>query len=132
MYRQRIFRETARTGVAPLVQDQRYKLQKHASGVFNILFDLHQELHSFSSIKKAMIVGQCEVHHGPDDDLTVYDDWLVLDSVETKNSGLRKVDNWSAHERTKNTSVRDGKGSTSHVLNSELIVTSLAIESAEE
>jgi hypothetical protein len=45
---------------------------------------------------------------------------------------LRKVNNWSAHERTENTSVGDGKGSTSHILNGELVVTSLLIESAEE
>lgn len=42
-----------------------------------------KEGNSLSSIHKTMIVCQCDDHNGTNDDLAVYDDWLVLDCVHT-------------------------------------------------
>jgi hypothetical protein len=106
-----------------------YNLQQHTSRVFDVFLDLHQELYSLPAIKKTMVISQGKIHHGAYDDLTVDNHWLVLDSMQTQNSGLRKVDNWSAHQGTKHSAIADSESAASHILNRELAITSLVIES---
>lgn len=72
-----------------------------------------------------MIICQCKVHHRSDNNLTVYHDWLVLDCMKTEDSSLWKVDDWRTHEGAEYTTVADGESSSSHVLDCELVVTSL-------
>jgi hypothetical protein len=100
-------------------------LQEHPAGILNILLDLHQELDRLSTIEKTMIVGESKIHHGSNDDLAVDNNWLILDSVKSKDSSLGKVDDWSAHQRTEDSSVAYGEGTTGHILNGKLVVASL-------
>ena len=101
------------------------RLQQHAAWVFNVLLDLYQELDSLSAIQKTVIVSQGEVHHWSSLDLSIDDNSPFLNSVETKDSSLWKVDDWGPHQGAEDTTVRDSEGSSSHILNGELVVTGL-------
>jgi len=72
-----------------------------------------------------VVIGKGEIHHWSDFDLAVDGNWLVLDSVKTQHGGLWKVDDGSAHERAKDTSIGDSEGATSHVFDGELVVACL-------
>lgn len=73
-------------------------LQEHPARILNVLFDLHQKLHCLSAVKQTMIIGKSQVHHGSDDDLSVDNNWLIVDGMQSKNCCLRKVDDWSSHQ----------------------------------
>lgn len=109
-----------------------YALEQHSPGVLNVLLDLNQELNSFSAVKQTMVIGQGEIHHGTNLDLTVDGNRTVLDCVKAENSSLRKIDDGSAHQGSENTPVADGEGATSHVFNSKLVVASLGIWSVNK
>lgn len=72
-----------------------------------------------------MVVGEGEVHHRADFDFAVDGDWLVLDGVESEDSGLREVDDWCAHERAEDAAVGDGESAAGHVFDGELVVACL-------
>ena len=46
----------------------------------------------------AVIVGQCQVHHRPDDDLAVDHDRSILDLVHAEDAGLRRVEDRRRHQ----------------------------------
>lgn len=50
-----------------------------------------QELHRFTAINNAMIVGKCYVHHGPDFDLSTHHNRPLLDLVHAQNTNLRRI-----------------------------------------
>jgi hypothetical protein len=100
-------------------------LQKHPARILDVLLDLDQELHCLSAVKKTMIIGESQVHHGSDDNLSIDNNCLVVDGMQSKNCSLRKVDDWGSHQRAEDSSITDGEGSTSHILDCELVVTSL-------
>lgn len=56
-------------------------LQEHSAGILDVLLDLHQELDGFSAIEKTMVIGESQVHHGPNDDLAIDSDGPFLGSV---------------------------------------------------
>src|SRR5277367_5615140 len=72
-----------------------------------------------------MIVSQCQIHHWSDFDLAIDNDSLVFDSMQAQNCSLRQIDYGSAHQRTEDASITDRESASSHILNGELIVTSL-------
>lgn len=100
-------------------------LQKHASGILNVLLHLDQELHRFSAVQQSVIVGESQVHHRPDLNLAVDGNGSLLDGMETKNGTLGEVDDGSTHERAENTTVADCEGTASHVLDGQFVITSL-------
>ena len=102
-----------------------YSLQEHASRILDILLNLHQKLNGFSAIQETVVVCQGQVHHRADNNLAVHNDWLILDSMEPKNSCLRKVDDWSTHQRAEDSTVADGESTTGHILNCQLAFASL-------
>ena len=102
-------------------------LQQHATGILDELLDLDEELHCLPAIQQTVVVGQCQVHHRPDLNLSVDGDWLILDGVKTQDSSLGKVDDRGTHQRTENAAVADGECSTGHILNRELAVAGLAM-----
>ena len=73
-------------------------LQKHSARILDVLLNLNQELDRLSTVKKTMIIGESQVHHGSDDDLSVDNNWLIVDGMQSKNCSLRKVDDWSSHQ----------------------------------
>lgn len=103
-------------------------LQKHASGILNVLLHLHQELHSFPAVQQSVVVGESQVHHRADLNLAVDGNGSLLDGMETKNGTLGEVDDRGTHERAKNATVADGESTTGHILDGQLVVTSLAHE----
>lgn len=74
------------------------QLQQHPTWVLDIFLHLHQELHGFPSIQQTVIISQSKVHHRSDHNLTVYDDWLILDGVESEDCCLWEVDDWGSHQ----------------------------------
>lgn len=102
-----------------------HRLQQHAAWVLNVLLDLDQELDSLSAIQKTVVVSQGEVHHWSSLDLSVDDNGSLLNGVETKDSGLWKVDDWGSHQGAEDTAVGDSEGSSGHILNGELVITGL-------
>jgi hypothetical protein len=113
---------------ASLQHIQNQRLQEHLPGVLNVLLDLDQERDSFPAVEQSMIVCERKVHHRPDFDFSVNSNGLVFDSVQTKNSGLREVNDRSTHQTAEDPAVGDGEGTTGHVLNGELVVARLLAE----
>lgn len=88
-----------------------------------------------------MIVGQRNNHDGADLDLAVDSDGLLVDGVQAKDGGLGKVDDGGSVQRAaatldsesdqasenlpEDTTVGDGEGTTSHVLDGQLVVAGL-------
>jgi hypothetical protein len=75
-----------------------------------------------------MVICQSKIHHRAYHNLTVDNHWFVFDSMESKNSGLRKVNDRSTHQGTEDPAIADGKSTTGHVLDSELAISSLGNE----
>ena len=100
-------------------------LQQHPSRIFNVVLDLYQELHSFPAIQETVVISQGEVHHGPNHNLTIDNNRFILDGMQPENSSLGEVDDWCAHQGAENPAIADGEGTSSYVLNGELVVTSL-------
>ena len=59
-----------------------------------------------------MIVAQSQIHDRLDDNLTVYDDWSVLNRVHAEYAALWRVDDRGAQQRSVDATVGDGKGAT--------------------
>ena len=102
-----------------------YELQEHFSRVFDILLHLDQERNSLPAVQQSVIIGESKVHHRADFDLSVHLNGAVFDGVEAKYGSLRQVDNGSAHQGTEDTSVADGEGTASHILNGQLAIPGL-------
>jgi hypothetical protein len=84
-----------------------------------------EERDGFPSVEQTMVVGEGDGHDGADDDLAVDDDGSVGDVVHAEDGGLGKVDDGGTEKRAEDASVRDGEGSSRHVLHSELSVSGL-------
>src|SRR5438105_8362259 len=63
-----------------------------------------------------MIVAKGKVHHRTDHDGAVYCDGALHDFVDTQNSALWRIQNWSAQKRAINAAVRNSKGPTLQLL----------------
>jgi hypothetical protein len=122
----------------------RHLTEEHLARVLDKLLNLNEEGNSLPSVEQSVVICQGEVHHlesistamiqdwvethRSDLDLSIYDDGLVLDGMQTEHGCLGQVDDRCTHERTENSAVADSEGSTSHVLDGELIVASLLSE----
>jgi len=56
--------------------------EEEADGVLDGFLDVDEEGYGFLAVDDAVIVAQCEVHHGPDDYLAFDGHGAVLDFVE--------------------------------------------------
>ena len=52
-----------------------------------------------------MIVSESNVHHWPNDHLTVPDDWSLKYTMHTKDSRLRGIDDWCSKQWSKHTTI---------------------------
>lgn len=100
-------------------------LQQHATGILDVLLDLDKELHCLPAVQQTVVVGQRQVHHRSDLNLSVDSNWLLLDGVKPQDSSLGKVDDGGTHQRTEDAAIADGECSSGHILNSELAVAGL-------
>lgn len=113
------------------VREEEELLQKHSSGVFNVLLDLDKELDGFPSIEQTVVVCKRQIHHRADLHFSVDNHGAILDSVESQDSTLRQVNDGGSHQRAKDTAVADSECTASHILNSELAVASLVFKLAK-
>jgi hypothetical protein len=72
-----------------------------------------------------MIIGESNVHDGASFNLVSDTDWAVFNGVHTKNSALGRIDNGSSHHGAKDATVGDCESATSHILKTNLVITSL-------
>eukprot|EP00123_Amoebidium_parasiticum_P007891 comp18441_c0_seq1/m.19703 comp18441_c0_seq1/g.19703 ORF comp18441_c0_seq1/g.19703 comp18441_c0_seq1/m.19703 type:complete len:546 (+) comp18441_c0_seq1:59-1696(+) len=99
--------------------------EEKAGGVLDGGLDVAQECHSLPAVNQAVVVGQRNVHHGPDLNLAVDSHGAVEDTVHAENSRLGGVDDGGAHEGAKDPPVGDGEGTAGHVFNGNLAVAGL-------
>ena len=66
---------------------------------------LPQECYSFTAINQTVIVGEGDVHHGSDDDLTVPDHESLKHAMHAQDGGLGRVDDGCTEQRPKHSSV---------------------------
>ena len=71
-----------------------------------------------------MIVGHCQVHHGPDDHLAIAGDRSILDRMHAEYAALRGIDDGRRQQRAIDAAVADRKGSARQFLGAELAVLS--------
>merc|ERR1719158_972464 len=75
-----------------------------------------------------MIVGEGDVHHGPNNHVPVPHNWPLEYAVHPKDGRLRGVDDRSPEEGTENSAIADRESSSIHVFNSQFIVLGLLPE----
>src|SRR5690606_29192832 len=80
-------------------------LEQDACGVRDCVLDAFEERAGLASVDEAVVVRQRQVHHRPDDDLTVERDGSLLDSVHPQDAGLRRVDDGRGHQRSEHATV---------------------------
>lgn len=57
--------------------------------------------------------------------LAINSDRSIIDGMNPKDGGLRRIDNWCSHERAEHTTIRYRECSTIHVLDSKATITRL-------
>ena len=68
---------------------------------------LPQECDSFTAINQTVIVGEGDVHHGSDDDLTVPDHGSLKHAMHAQDGGLGRVDDGSPEQGTEHATVTE-------------------------
>src|SRR6516165_8794913 len=79
----------------------------HPFGILDALLDADEEADGIFAVNEAVIVGQGEVHHGPDHDLVIDGDRPFLDRVHAEDGALRRVDQGGREERAEYAAVGD-------------------------
>ena len=75
--------------------------------VLEQLLDAHQEAHSLAAVDDAVVVGERDIHHRPDDDFFVPHDRAPLDCMHAQNADLGRVEDRRRHQRAVNTAIGD-------------------------
>src|SRR5205807_688842 len=91
-------------------------------GRFDRFLDPLEEGHRFAAIDDAMVVGERDVHHGPNDDVALAGNGAFLNGVHAENSALRRIDDGCREQGTVNAAVADGKGAAAEILRAELVL----------
>jgi len=107
------------------------QVKQNLLGVLDTLLNLAEEEDGFTTIDDSVIVSEGNVHDRSGQDLAAYDGRAELGCVHAEDSTLRHVDDRSTHHRSEDSSVGDGEGASSHVLESDLVVTGLSGETSE-
>ena len=94
------------------------------TGILEALLDSDQEGHGLRAVYQTVIIGQCDVHHGADHDLTVHRHRPVLDLVHPENPGLRRVEDRGREQRAEDAAVGDGEGAAGEIVRRDLAVAS--------
>lgn len=87
-----------------------------------------KERDRLSAVQQPVVVREGDGHDGSNDDLSVNNDGLLDDVVHAEDGSLGQVDDGRSEERTEDTSVGDGEGTSRHVLHRELAVSGLDSE----
>ena len=68
------------------------------SRILDELLDGDEKLYRLEAVDDAVIVAEGDVHHRPDDDLSVLGDRAFLDLVEPEDADLRWIQDWRAQQ----------------------------------
>src|SRR5437879_5521829 len=99
-------------------------LQEHPFRILNALPDTYEEKNGLATVDQAMIVGESQIHHGPNDNLVVYRDRPPLNDVHAQDGALRRVEDRSRQKRAENAAVRDREGAALEIGHGDLAVSS--------
>src|SRR6185436_802781 len=92
--------------------------QQQELGLLDRELDRDEELHRLGPVDEPVVVGESEVHHRADSDLSrilrVFDR-AVLDGVHAEDAGLGRVEDRRGHERPVDAAVGDGEGAALEV-----------------
>ena len=95
------------------------RFQQQCTGVLDEFFDADEELDGFASVHDAVVVGEREIHHGSDDNLTFAGDGTVLNVVEPEDADLRGIEDGRAEHGAIDATVADGEGATAEIIQRE-------------
>src|SRR5919112_338128 len=99
--------------------------QQQRLGIFDQFFDADQEADCLGAVYDTVIVGECEVHHGTDYDLTFGDDGALLDLVHPQYRDLGQGEDGRRDQRAEDTTVGYGERSTTQVFQGQLALAGL-------
>src|SRR6185503_21032609 len=106
-------------------------LQDQASGIFQGVLYRHEEQHRLAAVDDAVVVGEREVVHRPDNNLAVLDHGAVLGRVHAEDRRLRRVDDRRREHRAEHAAVGDREGAAGELLQGELAVLRALAEVAD-
>jgi len=66
-------------------------LKQKCLGVFYQFLNPYKKLHGLATIHDAMIIGERDVHHWSDRDLTIDNDRSLLNFMHAKDAHLRRI-----------------------------------------
>ena len=72
-----------------------------------------------------MIVGESEIHHWTNDNLSIDCNGTIFNRVHPKNRCLRRIKNRRGQQRAKDTTIRYGERATRHFIDRELLIARL-------
>ena len=96
--------------------------EEETSGIFDGLFDLHEEGDGFFAVDEAVVVAEGEIHHRAGDNLAVYYNGALLDFVHPEDAALGRVEDWGAQKRAVNAAVADRKDAAAEVVEGNFAV----------
>src|SRR5215211_7476296 len=99
--------------------------QQQRLGVFDQFFDADQEADCLGAVYDTVIVGEREVHHGTDHDLTFDDDGALLDLVHPQYRDLGHGEDGRRDQRAEDATVGYGERSTTQVFEGQLALAGL-------
>src|ERR1041384_2639827 len=91
-------------------------------GILQQFLHAYQEAYRLTTVDDAVVVAQCQVHHGLDHYLTIDCHRTLLDLVHAEDRTLRQVDDGGAHQRTKHTTIGDGERTALQLFHGQLVV----------
>src|SRR5437588_11981932 len=90
-------------GPEPIITTSNFsisKIERQLLRVLDAFLHFNQKRDRFFAVDRAMIVAEREIHHRPHFRLAVDRDRARHDFVHAKNSGLRRIENRRAQERS--------------------------------
>src|SRR5688500_16758523 len=81
--------------------------QQQPRRILDCLLYFGEEGDRFATIHKPVVVAKCQIHHWPDDDLTIECDRPFVDRVQPEDGALWRIDDRRREHRSENPAVRN-------------------------
>src|SRR5207247_7688875 len=104
-----------------VVGKQCLAFEQEGGWVFDQVFDPHQEWDGLAAVDDAVVVGQGQVHHGSNHDLTVDGDWSLQDAVHAQDANLRQAQDGRRQQRAVDAAVGNGERAAAQVFKRERV-----------
>ena len=91
-------------------------------GILEPLLDAHEEGHGLLAVDEPVIIGERDVHHRTDHDLTVHRHRPLLDLVHAEDAGLGRIQDRRREQRAEDAAVGDGEGAAGEIVGHQLAV----------